>query len=614
VVDVNTPRNRAADADRPTVRTRARPPLAAVRRVTDERAYLYELIQTIGAGPDLEAILRGVVRLVTEATGCHACFVYFLVDDTLVLRAASQMYEHLEGTVRIPSGEGLTGWVARTRRSAFIKERALDDSRVRRAWFPELEDEVYQSLVSVPIFSRAGEVLGVITLHAEAPHEFGRVDLDFLEHTASLIGGAVENARLFEETSARVGILRSLASVSERIASASDRDDVLTAVTEGVRELLGATAVEVHLLDPDGRPSLARSGPPSGDTQRTRFERMATAWSIDEGWLHDARRAARARWEDEDGFLLFVPLVVGDERLGLIAVLLPEAVPDAELALANVAAHAAVGLKQHEVVERLREESALRDLFRELASEHASSQEVSRLARRLDVDLDGEHLVLVAEAEQGQSTWQPLADRIERRLVARFPGALVDLQERSLRSILPVVGESAGELLERVRATDWALDDAASVGVSSPCAGAASFARGFEEATAAARVGGLLRGAGTVSSYEDLGPYRYVLAQEGRIRDAAQDRIEELRAYDARRGTELLDTLDSYLDHRGNVVATSRALFIHANTLRQRLERIQRVAGVDLEREDWLSLSVATKVVKLRRIRRANGPEGGRDG
>ena len=127
-------------------------------------------------------------------------------------------------------------------------------------------------------------------------------------------------------------------------------------------------------------------------------------------------------------------------------------------------------------------------------------------------------------------------------------------------------------------------------------------------------MGGLLRGTGAVSSYEDLGPYRYVLAQEGRIRDAAQDRIEELRTYDARRGTELLDTLDSYLDHRGNVVATSRALFIHANTLRQRLERIQRVAGIDLEREDWLSLSVATKVVKLRRIRTANAPEGGRDG
>src|SRR3989442_10823170 len=180
MAEVNTPRNRAADADRPTPRVRTRAPLAAVRRVSDERAYLYELIQTIGAGPDLEAILHGVVRLVTEATGCHACFVYFVRDDGLALRAASRMYEHLEMQVVIPLGEGLTGWVAKTRRSAFIKERALEDPRVRRAYFPELGDEVYQSLVSVPIFSRAGDVIGVITLHADAPHEFARADLDFL--------------------------------------------------------------------------------------------------------------------------------------------------------------------------------------------------------------------------------------------------------------------------------------------------------------------------------------------------------------------------------------------------------------------------------------------------
>jgi DNA-binding PucR family transcriptional regulator len=83
---------------------------------------------------------------------------------------------------------------------------------------------------------------------------------------------------------------------------------------------------------------------------------------------------------------------------------------------------------------------------------------------------------------------------------------------------------------------------------------------------------------------------------------------------DRKRGAQLLDTLEGYLDHRGNVVATSRALFIHPNTLRQRLHRIERVSSIDLDREDWLSLAVATKVVKLRRMRRSAGEEGGTDG
>src|SRR2546430_9627551 len=91
----------------------ARPRLAAVRRVPDEKAYLYEIIQTIGSGPDLEAILRGIVRLVTEATDCHACLIFFVQDGRLVLRCASAPYAHLAGKVSMAIGEGLGGWVAK---------------------------------------------------------------------------------------------------------------------------------------------------------------------------------------------------------------------------------------------------------------------------------------------------------------------------------------------------------------------------------------------------------------------------------------------------------------------------------------------------------------------
>ena len=40
--------------------------------------YLYQVIEVISSGPDLETILRGFVALVGEATECHGCFVYFL--------------------------------------------------------------------------------------------------------------------------------------------------------------------------------------------------------------------------------------------------------------------------------------------------------------------------------------------------------------------------------------------------------------------------------------------------------------------------------------------------------------------------------------------------------
>src|ERR1700681_209206 len=134
--------------------------LPETRTDYQDPSYLYQVIEAIGAGPDLAGILRRIVSLVTEATRCHACFIYFIRDGQLTLRAASRIYAHLEGKVSFPVGSGLTGWVAKTRQSAVIRDRALEDARV--IYVPELEEEQFQSLVSVPMFARNGELIGVI--------------------------------------------------------------------------------------------------------------------------------------------------------------------------------------------------------------------------------------------------------------------------------------------------------------------------------------------------------------------------------------------------------------------------------------------------------------------
>ena len=609
-------------------RKRAR--LAVARRVPDERAYLYELIQTIGAGPDLPAILRGAVRLVTEATRCHACFVYFMGDGQLTLRAASGMYEHLEGKVVIPVGEGLTGWVAKTRRSAFVKEGALEDPRVRRAYFPEMGDEVYQSLVSVPIFSRSGDVTGVITLHADAPHEFARDDLDFLEHTASLIAGAVENARLFEEATARASLMSDISSLSQRIASADSVKSLLVTVAEGLGELLDAERCEIFLREPGEvlRLAVARPAGPStllADARRLGLESLGSGDRPIT--TEESSRVIGQLWEDDsDGVPLVAPLVAAGEQLGLICVLLSSRLPEARSALDGVAALAAVALRQHRLIEDLREQNQLKDLFQALAKGDSDPQDIRELAERLGLDLEAPNLVIhVAswgqartprkrQAPEHAPRWSDLAAQVEASLSDGFPGILVDRLEKSLRAILPLGNTTYEQVMSSLSAQVDPSERGLSVGVSNVCLGARSYVRGFTEAASAAEVGALIRRTPGVAGYDDLGPYRYVLETEDVARDRTQQQLERLVNYDKRRGTQLLDTLEAYLDHRGNVVGTSRALFIHANTLRQRLTRAERVSGIDLERDDWLSLAVATKVVKLRRMRETARGEGGSDG
>ncbi len=73
----------------------------------------------------------------------------------------------------------------------------------------------------------------------------------------------------------------------------------------------------------------------------------------------------------------------------------------------------------------------------------------------------------------------------------------------------------------------------------------------------------------------DLLPER-ALAGDGHARRAlASDIYEPL----GRAGGELLGTLVAFLDHGGSIEASSRALYVHANTVRYRLRRIEDVTG-----------------------------------
>jgi len=75
--------------------------------------------------------------------------------------------------------------------------------------------------------------------------------------------------------------------------------------------------------------------------------------------------------------------------------------------------------------------------------------------------------------------------------------------------------------------------------------------------------------------------------------------LDRLIEYDAKRRTSLLDTLERYLAERRSVIESARELFIHPNTLRQRLGRIEELTGLNLDEDDLLSLELAIKLARL---------------
>ena len=60
---------------------------------------------------------------------------------------------------------------------------------------------------------------------------------------------------------------------------------------------------------------------------------------------------------------------------------------------------------------------------------------------------------------------------------------------------------------------------------------------------------------GGVTHFNDLGVYSYLykIARMDDLRDMYQDQVGRIATYDRRKGTDLLDTLETYLECAGNL-------------------------------------------------------------
>lgn len=562
------------------------------RRVRLESDTLYRVIGAVASSPNLDQVLDGIVELLTEATDCHACFVYLRDGESLRLRAASRVYAHLTGHVVIDVEEGLAGWVVRNQSPAFIRDNALLDPRMKV--IPEIDEERFQSLVAVPIPARSGESIGVVVLHTHAPREFDEGVLNFLSHTASLVAGAIENAQLYEDTRRRVDALTTLSALGQEIAAVTDRAALYAVVTKGARALLACDVCQLYLVDPDGgRLELAAADP---------ADRPA-AWPGAEGTtvLLDVLRRRRGPAASS---VLAAAVAAGEDHLGVLAAMGSRPFRDEEDELLQaVAAQVAVALKRTELIERLTEENLVRDLFEALA---AGAPEMATVrARAVGSDLERPHVVVHVEprAAERDRPWPELAARTEARLRRLFPAIVCDTERESLRAVLLVPSTTPDALAELERSLEeLARAEHVFVGVSAVRRGARHGSRSLREAADAAGTARALRRSGGALAYEGLGAYKYLvrLPHEEPVDERHADAVGRLVEYDRRRRTQLTETLEQYLCNRRSIAVTARTLYIHANTLRQRLKRIEQLSGLTLADEDLLSLELAIKLARLR--------------
>lgn len=145
------------------------------------------------------------------------------------------------------------------------------------------------------------------------------------------------------------------------------------------------------------------------------------------------------------------------------------------------------------------------------------------------------------------------------------------------------IGSIVDRLLQGVRRAEpsWEVR----VGVSRRVPSVADLRPAFEEAMRALAVGRLTRPGVDVIHVDDIGVFD-LIAQSASREEVMRfcDRItSSLRDQDARTGGELCRTLATYLDNHQSAKETAAALYIHRNTLAERLDKIRRYTNIDFE-------------------------------
>jgi sugar diacid utilization regulator len=239
----------------------------------------------------------------------------------------------------------------------------------------------------------------------------------------------------------------------------------------------------------------------------------------------------------------------------------------------------------------------------------------------LGADLDGGAGVLIARAapRAAQSgEWRARVLMVAlRALRSSAPGSTAALGEgeaAEVAALVPAIDDEglrrAGEALRKELAAGLP-GFSITIGRSRRAADPVDLYRAGNEARLAVNVGEA-EGA-RLLAFEDTGAYRLLLGamseDPDELRRFYAETVEALALYDEQYETELVATIEAYLENDGNVAATAKQLFTHRHTIRYRLERAKELCGHDVSStEGREKLGLGLKAMRVLGIAAPRGP------
>lgn len=297
------------------------------------------------------------------------------------------------------------------------------------------------------------------------------------------------------------------------------------------------------------------------------------------------------------------PIVVGSEVLGYIWIVAgdrPLTELD-ELAIDHAATVAALALLKDQAV-RESQQAMRGDLLTQLLRPPMEYDgTMLERARSVGYQVDRSHQALfVAGVPLAGGTVGQLASRLESWLRGIKVWGLVVARERGVVLIVESISNDVGrELAEQIVSEVGHAAFPLVVGVST--ARGSDLRQAYDEAVEAADIGARLNSAPVVCHWTlGLLDWLYRLPPEAMSGNTYLAKVRALAGHDAKANSDLVKTLEAYLDYGGALAEAAAAINVHRNTLLYRLGRIESISDVDLkDAGQRLNLHVALKGWRL---------------
>jgi sugar diacid utilization regulator len=324
-----------------------------------------------------------------------------------------------------------------------------------------------------------------------------------------------------------------------------------------------------------------------------------------------------------------IDLRVAEAPVGQLRLRARDRTPDATL-LRLVTALVASEVDRVRAPERASEEAAISFQRAVLAGQIGSREDLLARGKELGIDLasGGSVVVVRAHPRTPMSDWrQRLLAIAQRGARSVAPGAIVAPVRDDAGEVIVLLPDPSGAGGRRVATAivreieSGQPGFALAIGRSRRAADPLALRRARNEALLAANV---VEGDPDRSelAFEETGTYQLLLPYMDdpvELRRFYDQTVRLLVTYDEQYETDLLGTLQTFLECDANVNATAARLITHRHTVRYRFERVRELTGLDVSSSDGREkLSLGLKAMRVLGLAAPRGPatepgaEGGR--